>query len=59
MRKTLILWRHAQAEIGNDDFNRPIDDRGKKESKTMSEFLLSNASPDLTGTYLQHLMIQL
>ena len=47
MKKTLILWRHAQAEIGNDDFNRPIDDRGKKESKTMAEFLLSNASPDL------------
>ena len=47
MRKTLILWRHAQAEISNDDFNRPIDDRGIKESKTMSEFLLSNASPDL------------
>ena len=47
MKKTLILWRHAQAEIGNDDFNRSIDDRGIKESKIMSEFLLSNSSPDL------------
>ena len=47
MKKTLILWRHAQAEIGNDDFNRAIDERGIKESKIMSKFLLSNASPDL------------
>ena len=43
MKKTLILWRHAQAEIGNDDFNRAIDERGIKESKIMSKFLLSNA----------------
>ena len=47
MKKTLILWRHAQAEIGKDDFNRAIDERGIKESKIMSKFLLSNASPDL------------
>ena len=32
MKKNLILWRHAHAEIGNNDFNRHIDERGKKES---------------------------
>ena len=47
MRKNLILWRHAHAEIGNNDFNRSIDERGIKESKVMAEFILSNYSPDL------------
>tara|TARA_B100000925_G_C21989412_1_gene466070 strand:+ start:1054 stop:1554 length:501 start_codon:yes stop_codon:yes gene_type:complete len=47
MKKNLILWRHAHAEIGNNDFNRHIDERGKKESKIMAEFILSNSSPDL------------
>ena len=47
MKKNLILWRHAHAEIGNNDFNRHIDERGKKESKIMAEFILSNSLPDL------------
>tara|TARA_X000001036_G_scaffold354575_1_gene336217 strand:- start:895 stop:1401 length:507 start_codon:yes stop_codon:yes gene_type:complete len=47
MKKNLILWRHAHAEIGNNDFNRHIDERGKKESKIMAEFILSQSSPDL------------
>ena len=47
MKKNLILWRHAHAEIGNNDFNRHIDERGKKESKIMAEFIFSQSSPDL------------
>lgn len=45
--RSLILWRHAHAEIGSDDYNRKLDERGKSEAKIMAKFLLKNKNPDL------------
>ena len=45
--KKLILWRHAQAEIGIDDFNRSLNNEGKNEAKMMAEIILKNKSPNL------------
>ncbi len=35
----LILWRHAEAEDGNDDLARELTDRGRKQAAKMSVFL--------------------
>jgi phosphohistidine phosphatase len=45
--RSLILWRHAHAGIGSDDYNRKLDERGKNEAKIMAKFLLKNKNPDL------------
>jgi phosphohistidine phosphatase len=41
--KTLLLIRHAKsswADVGLDDFDRPLNDRGKKEAPMMARRLL-------------------
>lgn len=49
--KELILVRHAKSSWENaalDDFDRPLNERGKKDVITMSEKLLArNVKPDL------------
>ena len=35
----LILWRHAEAEDGDDDFKRELTKRGKRQAQRMSEWL--------------------
>jgi phosphohistidine phosphatase len=35
----LILWRHAEAEDGVDDFKRELTKRGKRQAQRMSEWL--------------------
>ena len=32
----LLLWRHAEAEDGDDDFKRRLTDRGEKQARTMA-----------------------
>ena len=41
--KTLILVRHAKSDWGNpglDDFDRPLNERGKKDAPTMAQRLI-------------------
>ena len=41
--KTLLLVRHAKSDWGNaglDDFDRPLNERGKKDAPVMAERLL-------------------
>lgn len=49
--KTLLLIRHAKSDWGNDglsDFDRPLNDRGKKDAPVMAERLLKReVKPDL------------
>lgn len=35
----LILWRHAEAEDGEDDFKRELTKRGKRQAERMSAWL--------------------
>ena len=37
----LILWRHAEAEDGSPDHERPLTERGQKQAKRMAEWLSS------------------
>ncbi len=42
--KTLIIIRHAKsswADIGEKDFDRPLNERGKKDAREMAEKLLA------------------
>ncbi len=49
--KKLVLMRHAksaQAELGQSDFERPLNDRGKNDGETMGKRLQDRSlSPDL------------
>ena len=42
----LILWRHAEAEDGNDDLARELTDRGRKQAAKMSVFLRRHLPAD-------------
>ena len=35
----LILWRHAEADEGEDDLKRELTKRGKRQAQRMSEWL--------------------
>jgi phosphohistidine phosphatase len=35
----LLLWRHAEAEEGDDDFARALTGRGEKQAKAMARWL--------------------
>ncbi|QJR15493.1 SixA phosphatase family protein [Usitatibacter palustris] len=35
----LILWRHAEAEDGEDDLKRELTKRGKKQAERMAQWL--------------------
>jgi phosphohistidine phosphatase len=41
----LLLWRHAEAEEGSDDMNRPLTERGQRQAKQMAQWLNGHA-PD-------------
>lgn len=38
----LILWRHAEAEIGEPDLGRKLTPRGEKQARRSAEWLHSN-----------------
>ena len=43
--KTLILVRHAKSDWGNpslDDFDRPLNERGKKDAPAIAKTTKSN-----------------
>src|SRR6476469_3237240 len=37
----LILWRHAEAEEGSPDLQRPLTAKGQKQARRMAEWLAS------------------
>lgn len=39
MKTNLILWRHAEAEPGEDDLARWLTPKGQKQAKRMAEWL--------------------
>lgn len=36
----MILWRHADAEYGYPDLQRPLSEKGRKQARRMADFLL-------------------
>lgn len=43
----LLLWRHAEAEDGEDDLRRRLTERGHKQAKTMARWLREHQPKDL------------
>ncbi|WP_269531291.1 histidine phosphatase family protein [Chitinimonas sp. BJYL2] len=39
LKANLILWRHAEAEDGEDDLARPLTTRGHKQARKMAAWL--------------------
>lgn len=42
----LILWRHAEAEDGLDDLDRPLTTKGQKQAKKMAAWLNERLPPE-------------
>ena len=43
----LLLWRHAEAEDGEDDMKRRLTERGERQARRMAEWLRENQPKDL------------
>ncbi|MDE2584439.1 MAG: histidine phosphatase family protein [Betaproteobacteria bacterium] len=43
----LLLWRHAEAEVGNNDMARRLTSRGEKQAKQMAAWLRQRLPQDL------------
>ena len=43
----LLLWRHAEAEDGDDDMLRRLTERGQKQASTMAEWIRARQPKDL------------
>jgi phosphohistidine phosphatase len=43
----LLLWRHAEAEDGDDDMKRRLTSRGEKQARTMAAWILAHQPKDL------------
>lgn len=43
----LLLWRHAEAEEGSDDLNRPLTERGQRQAKLMAEWIRKYAPKEM------------
>ena len=43
----LLLWRHAEAEDGEDDFKRRLTARGEKQAKQMAAWIRGHQPKDL------------
>ncbi len=43
----LLLWRHAEAEDGEDDMQRCLTERGKKQAKLMGAWLREHQPKDM------------
>ena len=43
----LLLWRHAEAEDGDEDMKRRLTERGVKQARTMATWLLKHQPKDL------------
>lgn len=43
----LLLWRHAEAEDGDDDMKRRLTERGQKQAKVMARWIREHQPKDL------------
>jgi phosphohistidine phosphatase len=43
----LLLWRHAEAEDGEDDMKRRLTERGQRQARLMGEWLRQHQPKDL------------
>lgn len=43
----LLLWRHAEAEDGEDDMKRRLTERGEKQAKMMAAWLREHQPKDM------------
>lgn len=43
----LLLWRHAEAEDGEDDMKRRLTARGEKQARTMAAWIRQHQPKDL------------
>ena len=43
----LLLWRHAEAEEGEDDLKRRLTERGEKQARAMGEWIRRHQPKDL------------
>lgn len=43
----LLLWRHAEAEDGEDDMKRRLTERGEKQARLMAAWLREHQPKDL------------
>ena len=43
----LLLWRHAEAEDGEDDMSRRLTERGRKQARAMSAWIHAHQPKDL------------
>lgn len=43
----LLLWRHAEAEDGEDDMKRRLTERGHKQAKAMAAWIRAHQPKDL------------
>jgi phosphohistidine phosphatase len=47
MDMELLLWRHAEAEDGDDDMKRRLTERGQRQASLMGEWLRQHQPKDL------------
>ena len=43
----LLLWRHAEAEDGEDDMKRRLTERGQKQARVMAKWIREHQPRDL------------
>ena len=43
----LLLWRHAEAEDGEDDLRRRLTARGEKQARSMAAWILTHQPKDM------------
>jgi phosphohistidine phosphatase len=43
----LLLWRHAEAEDGDDDLKRRLTERGQKQARTMADWIRGHQPKDM------------
>ena len=43
----LLLWRHAEAEEGEDDLKRRLTERGRKQARIMAKWISEHQPRDL------------
>lgn len=43
----LLLWRHAEAEDGDDDLKRRLTERGERQAQTMAAWIRAHQPKDL------------
>lgn len=43
----LLLWRHAEAEEGEDDLKRRLTERGRKQARIMARWIREHQPQDL------------